>query len=143
MRRKRSQIYVLSALATGFSLASASLATATVYTDAVGDNYGGPEVDIINVAVTNDASNITFQVNLNTSASIGPSANHYANYEVGIQENGGAGGQTLINGTYGTAPGDGNPYGNAVGISTGENYFIGSFLDGSSYSGGAQLYSFD
>jgi hypothetical protein len=143
MRRERNKSFILPVLAAGVALAAARIASATTYTDALGDNYGGPEVDIANVVVTNDASNITFQVNLNTAASIGPSANHYANYEVGIQENGGAGGQTLINGIYGTAPADGNPYGNAVGISTGENYFIGSFLDGSSYSGGAQLYQFN
>jgi hypothetical protein len=55
-----------------------------------------------------------------------------------------AGGQTAINTTYGTGnPAAGNPYGSDVGISSGENYFIGSYLDGSSYSGGAQLYSYN
>ena len=118
-------------------------AQAATYTDALGDNYGGPEVDISNVVVTNDASNITFQINLNTAANIGPTANHFADYEIGIQTGGGAGGQTAINGTFGTGtPAAGNPYGNAVGISTGENYFIGNFLDGASFSGGAQLYSY-
>jgi hypothetical protein len=140
MRRIRLPIGCL-ILASGLCLASR--ASATTYTDPLADNYGGPEVDISNVVVTNDASNIYFTINLNPAASIGPSANRYANYEVGIQEGGGAGGQTAINGTYGTAPSDGNPYGNAVGISTGENYFIGSFLDGSSFSGGAQLYSYN
>jgi hypothetical protein len=119
-------------------------ANASVYNDASGDNYGGPEVDITSVSITNDASNIYLTVNLNPSASIGPSANHYANYEFGFQMGGGAGGQTQINGTYGTGnPAAGNPYGNAVGISTGENYFIGSFLAGSGYNGGAQLYSYN
>jgi hypothetical protein len=123
-------------------LGLATNASATIYTDALADNYGGPEVDISSVVVTNDANNLNFQINLNPAASIGPSANHFANYEIGLQMNGGAGGQTLINGTFGTAPADGNPYGNAVGISTGENYFIGSFLAGSTYSGGAQLYGY-
>jgi len=118
-------------------------AKATVYTDALGDNYGGPEVDISNVVITNDATNIYFQINLNNTANIGPTANRYANYEVGIQVGGGAGGQTLINGNYTAGdPTAGNPYGNSVGISTGENYFIGSYLDGTSFSGGAQLSSY-
>jgi PEP-CTERM motif len=114
---------------------------AATYTDASGDTYGGPETDISSVAINNDANNITFQINLNPSANL--TANYFANYEVGIQMNGGVGGQTAINGTYGTGnPAAGNPYGNAVGISTGENFFIGSFLAGPSYSGGAQLYSY-
>jgi hypothetical protein len=120
-------------------------AKADIYTDTVGtDHYGGAEVDISNVVVTNDANNITFQINLNTAASIGPGANHFANYEIGIQIPGQeVSGQTMINGTFGTAiPGAGNPYGNSVGISTGENFFIGSFLDGATFSGGAQLYSY-
>src|SRR6516225_2604375 len=54
-------------------------ASADVYTDATGDNYGGAEVDISNVVVTNDATNINFQINLNTAANIGPSAAHFAN----------------------------------------------------------------
>src|SRR5262245_64598195 len=112
-------------LTTFFALGIAALmiaavpAKADVYPDTVGtDHYGGAEVDIINVAVTNDASNITFQINLNTAANIGPTAQHFANYEIGIQVGGGAGGQTAINGTFGTGiPGAGNPYGNSVGIS--------------------------
>jgi hypothetical protein len=115
-------------------------AAASVYTDALADNYGGPEVDISSVVVTNDASNIYFTINMNPAADLG--TNYYADYEVGIQS--GPGGQTAINGTFGTGnPAAGNPYGNAVGISTGENYFIGSYLNGPSYSGGAQLYSYD
>jgi hypothetical protein len=115
---------------------------ASTYTDALGDNYGGPEVDISSVVINNDASSITFQINMNPAADIG--VNHYGNYEIGLQMNGGVGGQTAINGTYGTGnPAAGNPYGNAVGISTGENFFIGNYLDSpGSYSGGAQLYSY-
>jgi hypothetical protein len=129
------------ATAIGLSVA-ARAATAATYTDATGDNYGGPEVDISNVVVTNDATNLYFQINLNTAANIGPTANRYANYEIGIKT-GAAGGQTAINGTFGTGnPAAGNPYGNSVGISTGENFFIGSFLDGTSFSGGAELFSY-
>jgi hypothetical protein len=120
-------------------------AHATTYTDATGDNNGGPEVDIASVVVSNDASNITFQINMNSNANL--TTNHFANYEIGIQENGGGGGQTAINGTFGTGTTTaGNPYGNSVGISTGENFFIGSFLndtiDSPGFSGGAQLYQY-
>ena len=146
MRRKMSRCVVGSAACLVLGIAAlmvAAAAKADVYTDATADNYGGPEVDISNVVVTNDATNITFQINLNTAANIGPSAAHFANYEIGIQIPGHeANGQTLINGSFGTGTGNGNPYGNAAGISTGENYWVGSFLDGTGFSGGADLYSF-
>jgi hypothetical protein len=138
MRRFNVSLRVLAALGAG--LIVSAKAPAALYTDATGDNYGGPEVDIASVSVTNDASNLYFQINMNTAANL--TTNYFANYEVGIQENGGAGGQTLINGNYGTGVANGNPYGNSVGISTGENFFIGSFLAGPTYSGGAQLYQF-
>jgi hypothetical protein len=136
MKTIQSTVPLLAAMSVAFS------ATAATFTDATGDNYGGPEVDIASVAVNNDANNITFQINMNTAADLG--ANHFANYEVGIQVNGGVGGQTAINGTFGTGnPAAGNPYGNAVGISTGENFFIGSFLTSpGNFSGGAQLFSY-
>ena len=119
-------------------LASGASALAQVtYTDTVGsDHYGGAEVDISSVVISNDATNITFQINMNPAADIG--TNHFANYEFGIQIGGGAGGQTAINGTFGTGnAAAGNPYGNSVGFSTGENFFIGNFLDNpGNFSGG-------
>jgi hypothetical protein len=118
-------------------------ASAATYTDPAGDNWGDTSVDLTSAVITNDASNIYFTINLNPSANIGTSGDYYANYELGFQMNGGAGGQTAINGTYGTGnPAAGNAYGSAVGISTGMNYFIGTYLAGPSYSGGAQLYSY-
>ena len=116
------------------------------YTDPGGgtDRFSsGPEIDIANVVVSNDALNLNFQINMNPSADIG--TNYYASYEVGIQTGNGAGGQTAIN--SGFAQGDptvGNPYGSSVGISTGENFFIGSFLGdvGMTYSGGAELFAY-
>ncbi len=144
MSEKRHKLKFLIAAAGALSLVRA--AAATTYTDAPNDVDGpnvnaGPEVDIYSVAVTNDASTVTFQVNLNPSANI--ATNYYANYEFGIQVGGGVGGQTLINNTYGTGTTTaGNPYGSQVGISTGENFFIGTYLAGPSYSGGAQLYQF-
>jgi hypothetical protein len=137
LRKTRKGLLVL-----GASLAIASTAGAAIYTDGLADHYGGAEVNIASVVITNDASNITFTINIDPTADIG--TNHFANYEIGIQQGGGAGGQTAINGTFGTGvPAAGNPYGNSVGISTGENYFIGNFLDSpGNFSGGAQLYSY-
>jgi hypothetical protein len=138
-----------SSLAVAVSLVFAGSAWAQVtYTDAIGDVDGpnvtaGPEVDIASVTVSNTSTSLNFQINMNSAADIG--TNYYANYLVGIQVNGGAGGQTIYN-SSGYATGDptvGNPYGAEVGISTGMNYFIGSYLgDPGSYSGGANIYSF-
>lgn len=115
---------------------AAPRARATVYTDATGDNYGGAEVDISSVVVTNDANNLIFTINLNSSATISSSPN----YLVGIQVVGAATGQTLINNiTSGSTAG--NPWGKRVGISTGENFFVGCYPNGSGYSGGAQFYN--
>jgi hypothetical protein len=127
----------------GLAVTGAAARAQTTYTDAIGtDHYGGPEVDISSVVINNNASTLTLQINMNPAADIG--VNHFGNYEVGIQLGNGAGGQTAINGTFGTGnPAAGNPYGNAVGISTGENLFIGNFLDSpGNFSGGAQLYSY-
>jgi hypothetical protein len=40
----------------------ASRASAGIYTDATGDNNGGPEVDIASVEIVNDATNISFKI---------------------------------------------------------------------------------
>jgi hypothetical protein len=141
MKRPLPTLAQIARTAALLALAVSPAAAATTYTDATGDNYGGPEVDISSVVINNDANNITFQINLNPAANL--TVNYYANYEIGIQTGTGAGGQTQINGTYGTGnPSAGNPYGNAVGISTGENFFIGSYLGGTGYSGGAELFQY-
>jgi len=134
---------ILPAVGTASLLLLAGHAFGAIYTDATGDNNGGSEVDIASVVVTNDPTNITFTINMNTAANL--TTNHFANYEIGIQKGTGAGGQTAINGTFGTGnPAAGNPYGNSVGISTGENFFIGSFLDNlPTNTGGAELFSYN
>ena len=121
----------------------AGFAQADVYSDALGDHaWAGAEVDIGSVIITNDLSNITFQIVCDPASDF--VTNRFANYEIGIQRNGGAGGQTAINGTFGTGnPAAGTPWGNSVGISSGMNFFIGSFLAGSGFDGGAELFSYD
>jgi hypothetical protein len=112
------------------------------YTHGLGDNYSsGPEVNVTSVVVSNDANNVNFLITLNPAANI--NSFYYADYELGFQMNGGAGGQTLINSTYAAnSPTEGNPYVNPVGISTGENYIADTYLSGPGYSGGSQLYNF-
>jgi hypothetical protein len=116
------------------------------YSSPAYNNYGDNSTDITSVVVSNDSSNLYFTINLDPYANIGTSGtddDYFADYEIGFQMNGGAGGQTAINGTYGLGnPANGNPYGSAVGISTGMNYAIGAYLNGPSYSGGAQLFSY-
>ncbi len=131
---------IISALAI---LAAPAAMAQTTYTGGA-NHYGGVDANITSVVINNDANNITFQVNLNPGDST--VSNPYDHYEFGLQMGGGAGGQTLINGSYGMGTANGNPYGNAVGISTGENFFIGTYMTTSGVSqgltGGAQLYSF-
>ncbi len=131
---------VLSIVST-LTLLAAPVAMAATYTDATGDNYGGPEVDISSVVINNDANNINFQVNLNTAANL--TVNDFAHYEFGLQVGGGAGGQTstAFSGSF-SGPTAVNPYGNSVGISSGENFFIATFFNSGQTTGGAQLYSY-
>lgn len=127
----------------GLAFMACGASAQVTYNNVLGNNFGPPEVDIASVVVSNDANNLNFQINLNPNANITTSGDYYPNYDVGIQVGNGANGQTLINGNYGTTTANGNPYGNDVGISTGENFFVGTYLAGPGYSGGAQLYSFD
>ena len=112
-------------------------ARATTYTDAIGDSDGAAETDISSVVVTNDANNLTFAINLNTSATI----SQYPNYLIGIQVVGGPIGQTNIN-NLSSGVTAGNPWGKTVGISSGENFFIGVYPNGPSWSGGAQVFQY-
>jgi hypothetical protein len=126
----------------GIFLGIAGTASAAVYTDALNDNNGGAEVDIDTVEITNDLTNITFKITARAGSDF--VTNRFGNYEIGIQKGTGAGGQTVINGMFGQGnPAVGNPYGNQVGISTGMNFFIGSFLAGTGFDGGGELFSFD
>src|SRR5947209_2136120 len=115
------------AAATGPVLAALLLpahALATTYTDATGENWGPSYVDLASVAVTNDASTITFQMNVNPAADLTDPNQQFADYEIG----------------FSTAPGGSTalmtPYSNQIGISTGMNFWIGAF----SSTPGAQLY---
>ncbi len=142
MRKIRLPIWASAGLLPVLAMAGAAPGQ-TTYTDTQYDQWGDNSADIASVVVSNDPSNIYFTITLNPYANISTSGDYYADYEVGIQTNGGAGGQTAINTSYGTGdPTVGNPYGSDIGISSGMNYFIGSYLAGPTYPGGAQLYSY-
>lgn len=85
-------------------LAALTLATLTlnaaVYTDASGDFTGGnSDLDISSVTVNNDATTLTFTINLVGN----PMNNNWYNFYVGISENlfGGVGGNFNATGGYG------------------------------------------
>jgi hypothetical protein len=104
----------------------AGAAFARPYIDTVGEQAGtnNPEADITAVEVTRDLNNVNFQIKLNTDISIA----NYGNYLIGFQT--GPGGSTALN----------NPWEKPIGISTGMNYWIGSWVD---FGGGAQIHSWD
>src|SRR5690349_17945426 len=129
-----SRTCVKSLLFAACAFVQASVLAAT-YTDTTADNYGPSYVDLAGVNTTNDATNITFQINLNPSADItqADGSQIYGKYQIGFQT--GTPGSHALN----------NPYGNPIGISggTGMDYWLGSWADNSStapFSGGAQLY---
>lgn len=132
MRTKPNALFLFS-LATGVCC-SWHFAKATTYTDATGDAYGDPYVDITSVAVTNDSSNIYFLINLNPASQIVNNTNdQYGLYEIGLQT--GPGGSTAVM----------NPYGAPIGISTGMNYWVGAWTNqtvGPPDTGDSQLYQY-
>jgi autotransporter-associated beta strand protein len=102
------------------------------YTDAIGDYAGGSATapppgdsyeDIASVVITNDATNIFFQINL--AASDGGHATNittdttqsYGKYQIGLETVPGAG-NTAVS----------NPY-NPIGISTGMNYWLDNWTN--------------
>ncbi len=105
-------------------VAFAGFASAALYTDATGDEaFPNPHLDITSVEVLNDATDIMFTVNLNGD----PIATDWGKYLIGID--GVAGGDTA-----------GNGWGRPISMSSGMDYFIGSWVD---WDDGAELYSWD
>jgi hypothetical protein len=112
---RRSSHFLLAA-ATGLVFVGLASAAAT-FTDATGDAEGAPTSsnfgnstaeDITSVDVSNDATNVTFQINL---AAAPPT---FAHYDIGIS---GAGGVTSLT----------DPFGEGIGNSAGMKYLILGF----------------
>jgi hypothetical protein len=99
-------------------------AWADVYPDSAGDQAGGAEVDISSVEVTNDATTLFVKINLTGSIT---SPTDFGNYHIGFDT--APGGKT----TTGVA------WGNPFGISSGMDYWIGSWVN---FGGGAELHQY-
>lgn len=113
----RSGVFVL-ALA-----AACGTTSAAVYDDTDTDAFEGaanPILEITSVEVTNDTSNLTFKVNLAGD----PTTTNWGKYLIGIDSV--AGGNTT-----------GNGWGRPISMSSGMDYFIGSWLD---FGSGWELY---
>jgi hypothetical protein len=98
---------------------------AAIYPDTVGDQAGSgdSEVDIRSVEVTNDTSNISFKITL-----VGDiTASNFGNYHIGFDTV--PGGKT----TTGVA------WGNPIGISSGMDYWLGSWVN---FGGGSELHQY-
>ncbi len=126
-------------LAGAMCFASVTTSTfATDFADVAWDNYGAAYVDLVSASVTNDATNVTFSIQLNPTANLiaSDASQIYGKYYIGFQT-GDAGSTSVM-----------NPWGNPIGISsaTGMDYWLGSWADNSAvepFSGGAQFYKWN
>ena len=110
-------------------IAAASLnASATIYTDSTGDIFAGPPaaLDISSVEVLNNPTDISFKISVNTASITSPD---WGKYTIGIDSI--AGGDT-------SNP-VGNPWGRNIRMSSGMDYWIGSWVDS---GGGGQLWTY-
>ena len=94
-------------------LVFAASASAAVFTDATGEEFSGSShLDVSSVEVTNDASNVRFKINLVGN----PTSPDWGKYMIGIDAvPGGAG--------------SGNGWGRPISMSSGMDYWIGSWAD--------------
>jgi hypothetical protein len=106
------------------AIAVAGVANAALYGDATGEEFSGNTMlDILSVEIQNDATDIMFTVNL-----VGdPIAADWGKYLVAVDSV--VGGDTA-----------GNGWGRPISMSSGMDYWIGSWTDS---GGGAQTYSWD
>jgi hypothetical protein len=101
-------------------------ARAATYTDTASDQAGAPSnpnLDIGSAELTNDLVNLSIRIDLNSS--IG-SPSDWGNYLIGFDTV--AGGKTTV----------GDPWGHPIGISSGLDHWIGSWVN---FGGGAELHS--
>ncbi|HWP40526.1 MAG TPA: hypothetical protein VNL70_06330, partial [Tepidisphaeraceae bacterium] len=100
-------------------------ARATVYTDTTGDQAGTDTayVDIASVQVTNDASNIYFQINLAANID-NAGVTDWGNCHIGID--------SVPGGSTGIVV----PWGQVFGLSSGMDFWLGSWVN---FGGGSEL----
>lgn len=100
------------------ALALARIASAAVYTDSTNsatDHYSDSWADIASVVITNDATNLIIQINVDPLRNDGTTPTNIQNdnftrYDIGFQT--GPGGYTGLT----------EPFGQSMGISTGQNF---------------------
>lgn len=127
---KKSKLCILSFVAI---FASVSLSGADIYNDAVGELHDGSgagtdftgfgHLDIASVEVMNDATDISFTINLNADITV----TDWGKYMIGIDSE--AGGDPV-----------GNGWGRPISMSSGMDYWIASWVDS---GGGSQVWSYD
>lgn len=100
--------------------------------DTVGDNFdGNAHMDITQVDVTDDGTNITFKISVNTANINSPD---WGKYTIGIDTN-------SATGDFGSPVG--NPWGRNINMAGGMDAWVGSWVDGTggfqpwTYSGGS------
>lgn len=105
-------------------LASAGIASASLYTDATGDEISGSGIlDIVSVDVQNNATDITFTLNLAGD----PVAADWGKFMVAVDSV--AGGDTV-----------GNAWARPISMASGMDYFVGIWTD---WGAGSEIQSWD
>jgi hypothetical protein len=109
-------------------LAICSPAMSATFFDTTGDNFdGNAHMDITQVDVTDDGTNITFKVTLNGSIA---NPNDWGKYVIGINTNN-------ATGDFGAPVG--NPWGRNIAMADGTDAWIGSWVDS---GGGIQPWTY-
>jgi len=112
----------------GVLCATAGLASAAVFNDALGENFdGNAHMDIKSVEVTNTLTDISFKITLNGTIA---NPTDWGKYCVGID--------SVAGGDTGNPVG--NPWGRNIRIGSGMDAWIGSWVDG---GGGVQPFTFN
>ncbi|MBC8106164.1 MAG: hypothetical protein H7Z14_06205, partial [Anaerolineae bacterium] len=136
---RSSRAHVLAVLsAAAVAAATASVASADVFFDSTGptEHFSDSWADIASVEVTNDATNITFKINLNPLMNDGVTANNiqtnnFTKYDIGIHT--GPGGSTAL----------AVDYSQIFGLSTGMNYWVRSWANQGVNLGGYQAFAWN
>ena len=109
---------------------SSQTVKATIYNDSANDLFGGAGgggiLDITSVEVTNDPTDLFFKIFVNTASITSPD---WGKYTIGID--------TVPGGD--TSSPVGNPWGRNIRMSSGMDYWIGSWVDS---GGGRQLWNY-
>lgn len=110
------------------TLVVAPRALAATFNDTVGDNFdGNAHMDITAVDVTDDGSNITFKISVNSASINSPD---WGKYVIGIDT-------SPATGDFGSPVG--NPWGRNINMADGMDAWIGSWVDG---TGGFQPWTY-